>query len=170
MVQAKRRAAFLDRDGTINREVGFVTTPEQLILEPGAAQAIRRLNDAGVLAIVITNQSAIARRLIDDAMLARIHERLAATLLADAGARLDAIYICPHHPDVAPCDCRKPLPGLIERAVRDHDVDRAQSVLFGDMPRDLEAARAAGVTAVQVGAAHSLARAVADWLDGSHVD
>ncbi len=168
MVQAKRRAAFLDRDGTINREVGFVTTPDQLLLEPGAAGAIRRLNDAGVLAIVITNQSAIARRLIDDAMLARIHERLAATLAAEAGARLDAFYICPHHPDVAPCDCRKPLPGLIERAVREHDIDRARSVLFGDMPRDLEAARAAGVAAVQVGATHPLARAVDDWL--AHVD
>ena len=151
-----RPAAFLDRDGTLNRRIGYVTSPDELELLPGAATAVMRLNRAGVLAIVITNQSAIARGLCDLPTLQRIHDRLHA-LLAAEGARLDAIYYCPHHPDLgappfrARCRCRKPLPGMIEAAAEEHAIDLPRSALFGDTDDDLAAARAAGVDGFLVG-------------------
>ncbi|MCB9916192.1 MAG: HAD family hydrolase [Planctomycetes bacterium] len=150
-----RPAVFLDRDGTLNAEVDFLTRPEELVLLPGAAAAVRRLNEAARVVVVITNQSGVARGKLDEAQLGRIHARLD-ELLAAAGARVDAYYYCPHHPTVGPdayrkdCDCRKPLPGMLVRAAREHDLDLGASWTVGDSLRDVEAGLAAGTRAVLV--------------------
>ena len=147
---ALRPALFLDRDGTINRHIGYLDRPGQIELLPGVGAAIRRLNQAGVLAVVVTNQAVIARGQCSEADLAQIHERLR-ELLAQYGAHLDAIYHCPHHPDrgqpgeVAElkivCRCRKPEPGMIEAALRDLPIDPNQCAVVGDTERDVGLAR-----------------------------
>ncbi len=150
-----RRAVFLDRDGTLNEEVGFLDAVDRLRLIPRAAEAIRRLNEAGLPVLVVTSQSGIARGLFDVARLDEIHAALRAHL-AQAGARLDGIYVCPHHPreGVPPwrreCDCRKPRPGLLRRAAREHGVDPASSYMIGDKAADIETARNAGATGILV--------------------
>lgn len=137
-------AVFLDRDGTITVEKGFITRPEDLELLPGAAEGIARLRRAGFRIAVVTNQSAVARGLTDMATIERIHERLRA-LLEEHGAVLDAIFVCPHHPDFGPaCECRKPAPGLILRALAEWSLDPRACWTVGDQLRDLEAGRAAG--------------------------
>lgn len=151
MSAAERRpAVFLDRDGTVLDELGYLADPDRVRLYPGAGAAIRRLNEAGLVVVVVTNQSGIARGLLDEDLLGRIHARLDEELLA-AGARVDAYYHCPHHPDVGEppwrmdCDCRKPLPGMFLAAARDLGLDPPRSFAVGDAARDLEAARRAGV-------------------------
>ncbi len=139
-------ALFLDRDGTINRHIGYLDRPEQIELLPGVGVAIRRLNQAGVLAVVVTNQAVIARGQCTTADLEQIHERLKEQL-RQHGASLDAIYHCPHHPDrgqpgeVAElkvvCHCRKPEPGMIEAAMRDLPIDPTQCAVVGDSARDV---------------------------------
>ena len=142
-------AVFLDRDGTLVEEMEFLVDPDKLRLFPGAAATVRRLNDAGLPVVIVTNQSMIARGLASEQQLALIHERLT-TMLKAAGAHLDGIYYCPHHPDIGeppyrgPCDCRKPLPGLLYQAAGDLGLDLAQSAMIGDTLRDLEAGAAAG--------------------------
>lgn len=154
------QAAFLDRDGVINEDVPLIHRPEQLVLLPGAARAIRRLNDAGVLVIVVTNQPVVARNLCTEEELARIHDRLRELLRDAAEAKLDAIYACPHHPEThhpdgnpvyrVSCACRKPKPGMIFRARDDFGLDLARCVLIGDHARDILAGRAAGVRTILV--------------------
>ena len=145
--------AFLDRDGTINRkapEGDYVKGPDELELLPGAAAAVRALNDAGLLAVVVTNQRGIALGRMGEDDLAAVHERLAADLASAAGARLDAIYHCPH--DDAACDCRKPRTGMFRDARRDFpQIDFARSVVIGDSWRDVEAGRALGARTVLIG-------------------
>ena len=132
-----RPAAFVDRDGTIIVDVDYPRDPEQVRLLPGAAAAIRRLNEHGVAAVVVTNQSGIARGLLTEDDYRRVRERLAA-LLAAEGARLDATYHCPHHEAFgSPCDCRKPRPGMYERAARELALDPARSLFVGDRLRDV---------------------------------
>lgn len=152
MSEAGRPAVFLDRDGTLNEEVDFLRDPAELRLLPGVADAVRRLNEAGLVCVVVTNQSGIARGLLDEADLAVIHAELERQL-AGGGARLDALYHCPHHPDFGErvdCDCRKPRPGLLRRAAQDLDLDLARSVVIGDSPRDLEAGAALGIPGLLV--------------------
>lgn len=150
-----RRAVFLDRDGTLTLETDWVRSPSELVLLPGAARAVRRLNDAGLAAVLVTNQSAVARGLLDERGLAAIHARLADELSA-AGARLDGVYWCPHHPTEGvgayrvECDCRKPRPGLLRRAAGELGIDLARSWIVGDAARDLEAGARAGVRGVLV--------------------
>lgn len=149
----KQRAFFMDRDGTINRDAGFLTDIGKLELLPGAASAIRKINDAGLLAIVVTNQTVIARGEASFGQLQEIHNKLE-TLLGREGAYLDAIYYCPHHPDKGfageraeyktVCSCRKPAPGLLLQAARDFNIDLAASYMAGDMERDVQAGRNAG--------------------------
>ena len=145
----------MDRDGTINEEVDYLSRPADLRLIAGAARAIARLNAAGFLCIVITNQSGIARGKLDEAQLARIHERLD-ELLAEEGARIDGYEYCPHHPQHGDerhrreCDCRKPLPGMMQRATREFDIDLARSWVVGDSARDLDAGAALGVPGLLV--------------------
>jgi D-glycero-D-manno-heptose 1,7-bisphosphate phosphatase len=132
-----RAAVFLDRDGTIIEDPGYVADPAAVRLLPGAASSIARLNRAGLPVIVVTNQSGIARGLLDEAAYAATARRLD-ELLAEAGARLDARYHCPHHPDfTGACECRKPGPLLYRRAAADHELDLARSWWVGDRLRDV---------------------------------
>ena len=154
-----RPAIFLDRDGTLNFDYGWIASPEKIELLPGAAEAVRATNQAGFLAVLITNQPVIARGECTEAELAAIHQRLE-FLLAESGARLDAIYYCPHHPDAGfrgerpelkiRCHCRKPAPGLLEYAARDLNIDIARAWMIGDSERDLGAAAAFGIPAALV--------------------
>lgn len=139
--------AFLDRDGVLNVDRGYVHRPEQLEFVAGAAKAVRLLNDAGYRVVVVTNQSGIARGFYDEAALQRFHAHMRERLAAE-GARIDALYYCPHHPQgtvtqfAIACDCRKPKTGMLEQAARDCPVDRAKSFMIGDKDDDLAAAAA----------------------------
>jgi len=150
-----RPAVFLDRDGTINREVDFLARPRELELLPGSAEAIARLNERGFAVVVVTNQSGIARGLLDEARLADIHARLEAAL-AEHGARLDRILFCPHHPSAGRppyrrrCDCRKPAPGLLRRAIAELRLDPRASWVVGDSARDVQAGAALGIRGILV--------------------
>ncbi len=148
-----RPAIFLDRDGTINKEVQFLHTPQQLELIPGAAEAIRLINKSGYLAVVVTNQPVIARGECTIDELEYIHATLE-TMLGKEHAYLNAIYFCPHHPDKGfegeilqykiDCDCRKPKPGLILQAARKWNIDLSRSYMIGDSDRDVQAGENAG--------------------------
>lgn len=154
-VSRGRPAVFVDRDGTITREGEWILHPGALELVPGAGLSVRRLHAAGFLVVMYTNQSAVARGLITESELEGVHARLQG-LLAEAGDRLDAIYVCPHHPTegLGPyrvvCTCRKPKPGLIVRAEGEMGIDLERSWCVGDMLRDLEAGQAAGVRGILV--------------------
>lgn len=160
---ARRAAAFLDRDGTVTVERGYVTRPQDIELVGGAAEAIRELNEAGILAVIISNQSGVARGLMSEADMAAVHAATEALLLAE-GARLSGAYYCPNHPDgrteryTRDVTCRKPALGMLELAVRDLNIDAAQSSMIGDQVTDVEFANRAGIPAVLVmtgkGAAH----------------
>jgi D-glycero-D-manno-heptose 1,7-bisphosphate phosphatase len=135
-----RAAVFLDRDGTIIEDRDYLRDPAEVRLLPGAAAAVRRLNEAGLAAVVVTNQSGIARGLLTEADYAATARRLD-DLLAAEGARLDGHYHCPHLPEITgPCECRKPAALLYERAGRDLGLDLARGWWVGDRLRDLEAA------------------------------
>ena len=150
-----RPAVFIDRDGTLTEEVGYVNHPSRLQLLPRAGEAICRLNAANVAAVVVTNQGGIARGYFTEDVLQAVNESLYAQL-ARAGARLDGLYACLHHPTEgeapyrARCDCRKPKPGLLLRAAGDLGLDLAQCTMVGDKVSDLVAARAVGAGAVLV--------------------
>ena len=139
-----RRAAFLDRDGTIIEDVSYIARPEDARLRPGAAEAIRTLNERGIVVVVITNQSGIARGLLTDADYEAVRARVDELLAAD-GARIDASYHCPHHPDVTgACECRKPGTLLFDRAIADLALDGSASMFAGDRLRDIIPARRYG--------------------------
>lgn len=146
-----RPACFLDRDGTLTEERGYARTADQVALLPGAAEAVALLNQAGVAAVLISNQSGIGRGYFTAEDLAAQHEKLR-ELLAGEGARLDGMYTCPHHPD-AGCDCRKPAPGLLTRAARELDLDLPHSWMVGDREEDVAAGErgAAGGLLVRTG-------------------
>ncbi len=145
------RAVFLDRDGVINVEKGYLHRVEELEFLPGAAEAIALLKDAGYLVIVVTNQSGVARGYYSLGAVDLLHRHMSEQLAA-RGAVVDAWYVCPHHPDHGgPCSCRKPLPGMILQAAADYRVDLVRSYLIGDKRSDLEAGLAAGCRAILVG-------------------
>ena len=138
------RAVFLDRDGTIVEDPGFLHEPGKVRLLPGAAAAIQRLNEAGWLVVTVSNQSGIARGLYDAAAYTAVQRRLV-ELLAQHGARIDGAYFCPHHPAVSgPCDCRKPGVRLFRDAAAALDLDLARSYWVGDRVSDIAPARALG--------------------------
>lgn len=149
----KQKAIFLDRDGTINKSVGFLTNINDFELEEGAAEAIKKINNSGYLAIVITNQPVIARGEVTLEELDEIHNKME-RLLGEQGAYLDAIYYCPHHPDKGfagerieykiICDCRKPKPGMILNASKDYNIDLEQSYMIGDHKNDILCGKNAG--------------------------
>jgi histidinol-phosphate phosphatase family protein len=159
-----RSAVFLDRDGTINREVSHLKSPDQLELLPGAEAAIRRLNRSGMLAVVITNQPVVARGDVTLDELDRIHARLECQL-GVGGAFLDGLYFCPHHPEKGftgevaelkgPCNCRKPEPGLIDQACRDLGIGHHHSWMIGDTTSDVEAGRRSGLRTVLLRSGHA---------------
>lgn len=151
-ISHKRPAVFIDRDGTISEEVGYVNHPSRYRVFPYAAQAVRLLNEAGWLAVLVTNQAGVARGYFAEQMIADVHQILTDELRR-GGARLDAIYCCPHHPSVGEdkykvdCDCRKPKPGLILRAAKDLDIDLTKSWMLGDRYSDVQLAHNARVRA-----------------------
>lgn len=150
----KQKAIFLDRDGTINKYVGFLRNIDDFELIEGVAEAIKQINQSGYLAIVVTNQPVIARGEVTWEELNEIHKKMA-TLLGREGAYVDGIYICPHHPDKGfegerpeykiDCECRKPKPGLLLQAAKDFNIDLSESYMIGDSHRDVEAGENAGV-------------------------
>jgi D-glycero-D-manno-heptose 1,7-bisphosphate phosphatase len=143
--RTRRPAAFLDRDGVLNVDHGYVHRPEQLEWVTGAPESVRLLNEAGYYVIVITNQSGVARGLFDEAALKSFHAHMQSAL-ASNGARIDAFYYCPHHPEgsvktfAITCDCRKPRTGMLEQAARDWPIDISRSFLVGDKDQDMAAA------------------------------
>lgn len=145
-----KRAVFIDRDGTLSEEVGYINHPERFRLFPYAAEAVRHLNENGWLAIVTTNQAGVARGYFSEEMIETVHKGMKDQLAMD-GASLDAIYYCAHHPSVGEppyrddCDCRKPKPGLITRAATDFDIDLKNSWMVGDRYSDIQMARNARV-------------------------
>lgn len=149
----KQKAIFLDRDGTINKYVGFLRNIDDFELIEGVSEAIKQINQSGYLAIVVTNQPVIARGEVTWDELHEIHKKME-TLLGKEGAYIDGMYICPHHPDKGfegerpeykfDCDCRKPKPGLLLQAAKDFNIDLSQSYMIGDSERDVEAGKVAG--------------------------
>jgi D-glycero-D-manno-heptose 1,7-bisphosphate phosphatase len=156
--------AFLDRDGVLNVDSGYVHRPDQLEWVDGAPAAVRLLNEAGFVVVVVTNQSGVARGIYDEATVRRLHEHMQ-RVLAERGARIDAFYYCPHHPDgkvaqyALRCNCRKPGTGMLDQAAKDWPVDRARSFLIGDKDVDMQAASAFGIKGVMF-----------DWRKDSLVD
>jgi D-glycero-D-manno-heptose 1,7-bisphosphate phosphatase len=154
-----REAVFLDRDGTLIEEVHYLAAPEQVRLLPGAADAVRQLNAAGALVVVVTNQAGVARGYFPERRVVEVHERLTA-LLAEHGARIDGYFYCPHHPTEGvgayrvACACRKPKPGMLLTAARELDIDLARSWMIGDKPGDAEAGSAAGCRTILVRTGH----------------
>lgn len=154
-VTPPRRAVFLDRDGTINEEVDFVRSPDELRLIPGAPKAIGALNRAGLVTCVISNQAGVARGYVSERTLADIHRKLESDLLA-GGATVDRIYYCPHHPQKGlppynvTCECRKPAPGMLHAAARDLGIDLARSYVVGDRIVDVQVAHAVGARGILV--------------------
>lgn len=145
-----RRGAFLDRDGTLIEDAHYLARPDLVRVIPGAPDAVRILNEAGVAVVVVTNQSGIARGLLSEDDHARVTERIV-TLFAEAGARIDAHYHCPHHPALTgPCDCRKPGLALYNEAIETHGIDAAASLFAGDRFRDIEPGIALGGRAILV--------------------
>jgi histidinol-phosphate phosphatase family protein len=165
LVEPRRRAAFLDRDGVLNRrapEHDYVKSPAEFAWLPGAREGVRRLNREGWLVLVVTNQRGVARGLMTAQDVEAIHER-AERDLEEIGAHVDAFYYCPHGDEDA-CVCRKPQPGLILRAAQDWNVDLAVSFLVGDDERDVLAAERAGVRAYRMPTDGDLAQTLARIL------
>ena len=156
----KQKAVFLDRDGTINKYVGFLRNINDFELIDGVSEAIKRINASGYLAIVITNQPVIARGEVTYEELNEIHNKME-TILGNEGAYLDAIYYCPHHPDSGfdgeikelkiDCDCRKPKPGLLLKAAEELNIDLSQSWMIGDSKNDIMAGKNAGCKTALIG-------------------
>ena len=140
--RALGRAVFFDRDGTIIEDVGYPRDPRDIHLLPGAVEGLRLLQDAGLLLVIISNQSGIGRGLLTTDDLKRVHQRLI-EMFSDDGITFDGAYYCPHSPD-EPCECRKPLPGLLLAAAEELHIDLARSFMVGDKASDVMAGRTAG--------------------------
>jgi D,D-heptose 1,7-bisphosphate phosphatase len=148
-------AVFLDRDGTINEEVGYLDSLEKLRVLPEAFGAVRLINQAGMKTVVITNQSGIGRGFFNEAFVGRVHEEMRRLFLEER-AVIDGFYYCPHHPTEGmgqyrqACSCRKPEPGLILKAAEDLVIDLGKSYMIGDTPKDVEAGQRAGAKGILV--------------------
>ena len=148
--KGKIPAVFFDRDGTLNVDTGYLHEIDKLQWMPEAREAVKYVNDKGYLAIVITNQSGVARGMFGEDAVKALHAHMNEEL-GSIGAHVDAFYYCPHHPEAAvpeyrqDCSCRKPKSGLIEQACRDFSIDLEHSLMVGDSPRDVECGAGAGV-------------------------
>jgi D-glycero-D-manno-heptose 1,7-bisphosphate phosphatase len=135
-------AVFLDRDGTINEEMGYINHPERFIIFPYVAESIKICNDLGLKVIVVTNQSGVARGYFNESLVRELHEKLK-NEMTDQGAKIDQIYYCPHHPKEGrkpykkECNCRKPKPGMILKAVKEYEIDLQKSYMIGDRYKDV---------------------------------
>lgn len=151
----KNVAVFLDRDGTINEEVGYLDSLDKLHIFPGAFDAVRMINEAGMKVVVVTNQSGVARGLFDEPFVEMVHGRIS-RLFQEKGSCIDRFYYCPHHPTEGDgpyrvvCDCRKPKPGMLLKASAELDIDLSASYVVGDTTRDIELARRCGATGILV--------------------
>ncbi|UCC72702.1 MAG: HAD family hydrolase [Gemmatimonadota bacterium] len=156
-----RGAIFLDRDGTVSKEVGYVNHVSRCRLLPQAAEAIRLINESDFLAVLVTNQAGVARGYFKESLVLEVHARLEA-LLAEQGARLDGIYYCPHHPTSGSppyrqeCHCRKPRPGMVEAAQKELGIDLSQSYMVGDKHSDILFAHSVGMKGVLVKTGYGL--------------
>ena len=145
-----RPAVFLDRDGTVIADKVHLTEPIEVELVPGAAEAVHRLNGAGLFTVIVSNQSVIARGMTTLEMVDAAMDRVQELLLED-GAFIDAFYYCPHHEEFSgPCDCRKPKPGMLFDAAVEHDLDLSRSYMVGDWWSDVGAGQAAGLPAILI--------------------
>lgn len=169
---AKRPAAFLDRDGVLIFDSGYPHAPEHLRLMPGAAQAVRRLNEAGYVTVIVTNQSGVARGMFSEETMHGFN-RLLIERLAEEGGRIDAVYACPFHEEAVEARYRhpdhpdrKPNPGMLLRAIAEHDLDPSLSLMIGDKGSDMEAARRAGVVGHRFTEGDDLDQFVAGLLTG----
>jgi D-glycero-D-manno-heptose 1,7-bisphosphate phosphatase len=169
-----RPAVFLDRDGTLTEEIGYANHPLRLRLIPGVAEAIRRFNDAGILTIVVTNQAGAARGYFTEDLIDVTHQHLRNLLRRATGAELDAIFYCPHHSSVGPpelrmkCHCRKPAPGMIQRAAAQLPVDLSRSIMVGDKISDSEFGHGLGLRTVMVMTGYGLGEHIyqrQSWTD-----
>ena len=154
-MEGKQGAVFMDRDGTINEEVNYLSRMEQLRLYPQTVKAVRLINAAGMKAVVVTNQSGIARGYFTEDFVRRVHDRIN-ELLASGGARIDGFYVCPHHPVYGDgiykqeCSCRKPKPGMLLQAAEELNIDLTRSYIVGDMLKDIETGKKVGVKGILV--------------------
>jgi len=175
----KHAAVFLDRDGTINAEVGYLDSLEKLKIIPEAFEAIRLINQNGMKAVVITNQSGVARGLFSEEFVQTVHAIIQEQLKARK-AFIDAFYHCPHHPTegqgvyLQTCNCRKPAPGLLFKAADEMEIDLGRSYMIGDMPKDVEAAKKAGAKGILVrtgyGQEHRAFDVEPDYIAGNILD
>ena len=171
----ERVGVFLDRDGTLNEEVDFVRTPDDLHLIAGAGEAVRRLNDRGLVTCIISNQSGVARGYFTEKNLVAIHAKLEQDL-GRSEARIDRIYYCPHHPTegVPPynivCDCRKPKTGMLERGAAEFGIDLGRSFVVGDSMVDMQAGNGAGATTVLVLTGYGMTARAQCASNNIHVD
>ncbi len=150
-----RPTVFLDRDGTIIYEKDFLGDPGGVELLPSAAESVKRLNQAGYLVIIVSNQSGVARGYYDEAAVQRVNKRVT-EVLEDAGAHIDAVYYCPHHAKASvpeyrkDCHCRKPNPGMGQKALQDHPIDPAQMIMIGDRAADIQFGKNLGCRTILV--------------------
>lgn len=170
----KTKAIFLDRDGVINDDTHFITRPADFHLFPFTAKAISMINQSEYLAIVITNQSAVARGFISEIQLAEIHQKMKTDLVQNK-AYLDAIYYCPHHPEIGKitnCNCRKPLPGMLFQAAHDFPINLSESYMIGDNERDIIAGKKAGCKTIGVHTGKGLkdAETLPDYMKNDLMD
>lgn len=152
------RAVFIDRDGTINKDIPYCSRPEDFQLLPSVAESIKLLNQNGLKVVVVTNQSGIARGYFTEEMLEKIHQKMKGEL-AKYEARVDAIYYCPHHPDEN-CDCRKPSPKMVLQAASDLDIDLGQSYVIGDGNIDIEMGKKVGCKTILIKIGHKNAEII----------
>ena len=160
----KRKAVFIDRDDTINDDVGHCSRPEDIKLFPGVSAAVKKLNDAGFLVIIITNQSVIGRGMVDEKGLEAIHDKMRADLLSQGGGVIDDIFYCPHLPDEG-CECRKPKPLLGLKAIEKYNIDTSASYMVGDSDKDIEFGHNINVTSIKVDSEHTFVDAVNEIVD-----
>ena len=157
-----RPGLVVDRDGTVIEDCGYVSSTDQMVLLPGVVDALAQARKAGVVVVLATNQAAIGRGIVTEDVVNALHEWLATQV------ELDAVYVCPHHPDDK-CACRKPMPGLLEHAIDELDLDRARTLFVGDKVSDCEAGRAAGIDVTLVRTGHGAAEEAAAVAEGFDV-
>ncbi|MBN1233491.1 MAG: HAD family hydrolase [Candidatus Coatesbacteria bacterium] len=150
------KAAFIDRDGTVNIDFGYISSPDMVVLMPDAAKGLKRLHDKGYLIIIVSNQSGVARGYFTEEDVVRVNLRIL-ELVRLEGADIDGFYFCPHHPQegffpyLKDCKCRKPKPGLVKRAVRDFDINLKRSIVIGDKESDIKLALNLNILGILLG-------------------